>query len=237
MLLAAPQFSSFLDELSVNGLPASQSSQPQQQSQQQLPAVTKELNANRRAPEFQMPQNPLVGMVMVPNQGIDVSTVTMNNPGWNSGIDINFGNPSVFAVLEVPEGPVFDAEMLSGKSSNFVDFHSSASKEELPCLERPPVTSVAVEEPEAGVANPNVELDESDPAFALFVDSPAPAAPVESSGELFSGLPCEKASPTFHLVVEGESDGISISAMHRFESLCHSIEAAFQRVSLVTSHL
>ena len=228
MLLGSPHFSNFLNE--VEG-PQQQQQQQTQQPQQQQPqpnmqAMPKENNANR-AQEFQMQQNPQANMVMMPNQGMDPN-MAMNNAGWNSGIDMNFGNASVFAVMEVPEGPAFDAEVLSGKSSSFN--LPERSKNDAPIVDTP--TSDSTSQSDIGVANPDVEIDESDPAFALFVDSPAPAS---SGAEItFEGISNEKASQ-FELVVDNSE--VSDSAKSTFNALCQSIDAAFERVSAVTSHL
>lgn len=231
MLLSSPHFSNFMEEMNVNQGSSQQQSQaqpqPQQQQQQQAPpqqqpqpqpmAQPKESNAASQ--DFQMQQN---SVVMVPNQGMDMSAMGLNNGGWNSGIDMNFTNTPVFAVTEVPEGPALDAAALSGKSSGFMG--SFPSKDEAPVLERGPI-----EEPQevTGIENPDVELDESDPAFALFLDSPSQESSEKSSQ--FDGVQTDK----INLVVESDSR----SSADQFAQLCLSMEAAFQRVSTVTSHL
>ncbi|KAJ5994822.1 hypothetical protein N7481_001799 [Penicillium waksmanii] len=217
MLLGSPHFSSFLSDMPDAVAP---------QQPQQAP-VPKEAAAPRPQ-EFQMQQNPQTNMMMVPQQGMDAS-MAMNNGGWNSGIDMNFGNASVFAVLEVPEGPALDAEALSGKPSSPIDLSEGSSKNEVPALVRP---EQSTEKSDIGVANPDVEIDESDPAFALFLDSPPVA--ISSDVPAFDGVQSEKASQ-FELVVD--STEVSASAKSRFNSFCNNMEAAFQRVSSVTSHL
>lgn len=243
MLLSSPHFSSFMDEMNVNGLPQLQStskqqpqksqSQPQPQPQQQQPpqpsqppmqANVPEATPNQTPQDFQVQQN----MVMVSNHGMDMTGMGLNG-GWNSGIDINYANTPVFAVMEVPEGPALDAEILSGKSSSFVgSFLPESTKQEAPVLERAPQAEESKEEV-TGVENPEVEIDESDPAFALFVDSAKSRTHTE---EPFEGVRSEKA-PAFEIVVEGESKATA----GRFAQLCLSMEAAFERVSMVTSHL
>ena len=237
MLLSSPHFSNFMEEMNANQGSSQQQSQaqpqpqpqPQQQQQQQAPpqpqpqpqpqqmAQPKESNAAPQ--EFPMQQN---SVVMVPNQGMDMSAMGLNNGGWNSGIDMNFTNTPVFAVTDVPEGPALNAAALSGKSSSFMG--SLPSKDEVPVLERAPV-----EEPQevTGIENPDVELDESDPAFALFLDAPSQESSQESSQ--FDGVQTDK----INLVVESDSR----SNADQFAQLCLSMEAAFQRVSAVTSHL
>lgn len=253
MLLSSPHFSNFMDEMSVNGMPQpqatqqqSQQSQQQQSSQQQTPQppqpqptmsqppmqtnVPKDANPNQTSQEFQMQQNPQAGMVMVPNQGVDMSTMGLSNGGWNSGIDINYANTPVFAVTEVPEGPAIDTDILSGKSSSFV--LPEPTKNEVPTLERPQFAET--EFTATGVENPEVEIDESDPAFALFAsESPSTSPSRENVDESFEGIQTEKTAPAYELVVQSEAKANE----HRFSQLCLSMEAEFQRVSMVTSHL
>lgn len=234
MLLGSPHFSNFLNDMG-DTLPAQPQPQPQQAQQQQQPqqaapqpnlqSMAKDPNANR-GQEFQMQQNPQPNMVMVPNQGLDPSGMGMNNASWNSGIDMNYGNTPVFAVMEVPDGPALDAEILSGKSTTPFSIPES-SKSEPPVVNHPATDSS--NSSDIGVANPDVEIDESDPAFALFVDTP-----VLATSPTFEGISSEKATQ-FELVVDNSE--VSDSAKRTFNALCHSIEDAFERVSAVTSHL
>lgn len=183
-----------------------------------------------------IPQNPQVTMVMVPNQTMDVSAMSLNNGAWNTGIDMSYGNTPVFAVLEVPEGPVLDAEMLSGKSSTLFGTclpEVSSAKDEIPRIERPPNTEEQTNDSPVGVENPDFQIDESDPAFALFADSPARDSSSDSPVDFPCTIQSEKSTPAFGLVVENESK----AAADRFVALCNSMEAAFQRVSMMTSHL
>lgn len=252
MLLSSPHFSNFMDEMNVNGMPQPQATQQQPQAQaqpqpqQQQPSqpsqpqqamaqpsmqsnVPKESNPSATPQEFQMQQNSQAGMVMVPNQGMDMSTMSLNNGGWNSGIDMNFTNAAVFAVMELPEGPSLDTEAISGKSSSLLgNCLPQPSKDEVPAFECPPVAEESKES--MGIENPDVEIDESDPAFALFLDSPPSS---QETSEQFDGVKSEKASPIFELVVEGDSR----TSADRIAQLCLSMEAAFQRVSTATSHL
>lgn len=233
MLLGSPHFANFLNEMPDNTVPPqiqAQQQQPQQHHHHQQPqqaapqsnmqAIPKEAT---RQQEYQMQQNPQPGMVMAPNQGMDTSM--MNNAGWNSGIDMNYGNTSVFAVIDVPEGPALDFAALSGKSSG-----ASDGKDEAPVLDLPEC-QVSAQQSDVGVANPDVEIDESDPAFALFVDYPI--RPTACDNDVpFEGVQTDKAAPHFELVVDQTS-----ANQNRFNYLCSSMEAAFDRVSLFTSHL
>lgn len=228
MLLGSPHFANFLNDMpdTVSAqIQAPQQAQPQPQPQPRP-------QPQQAAPQPHMQQNPQVSMVMVPNQGIDASMV--NNAGWNSGIDMNYGNTPVFAVLEVPEGPALDLEGLSGKSFSPM-IPSETSKDELPSIGRPE-HETCPQQSDTGVVNPDFEIDESDPAFALFLDSPAPT-PSDDGDVPFDSVGNAKAAPYFELVTSQASTASTTAAQNRFNYLCASIEAAFERVSLLTSHL
>ncbi|KAL4893674.1 hypothetical protein BDV59DRAFT_176930 [Aspergillus ambiguus] len=249
MLLSSPHFSSFLEETNANGIPfnnpTQQTQQQAQQSQpqpQQHPAMSqpqmqssmpKEAPSAHPPQDFNAPQNSQVGMVMVPQQGLEVSTMGLNG-GWNSGIDMNYGNASVFAVLEVPEPPAIDTEFLSGKGSGLGSYlpETTRTKDEAPILDTPPVAEHCSSS-DIGVEDPEYEIDESDPAFALFMNSPTTPSTDASPSSTFDGLRSDKPAPVYELVVENESR----AAVGQLAQFCHDMEAAFQRVSLVTSHL
>lgn len=247
MLLSSPHFSSFLDDLSVSGasgVSGSNQSQPQAPQQHQQPPQmqtqqpmapqasmqaggTKDANPNPSPQEFPMQQTHEVGMVMVPNQGVDVPGMGVSNGGWNTGIDLNFANTPVFAVLDVPQGPAIDAEILSGKSSTVVDSYlpETTKDSSIPALDCPPVIEEHTTEPE----RVTIELDEPDPLFDGVPSVPSEEKPAPT----FDGVRPEKESPVFELVVESEAK----AAANRLKQLCHSMEESFQRISRVTSHL
>lgn len=244
MLLSSPNASQLLDDSNAHGLqqvaqPVQQQSQPQQQPQQpQQPTMVQPpmpSNIPKETPQdFTMQQNSQLSMVMVPQQGMDVPTMGMNSGGWNSGIDMNYANASVFAVTEVPEPPSVDTDLLTLKDSSLASILPQASSrgKEGPVLEALPEIEVS-KEGDAGVANPDVEIDESDPAFALFLDSPSAPVVNETPAPSFEGVRAEKDSPKYQLIVEGEAR----SAQNSLAAFCLSMEAAFQRVSSITSHL
>jgi len=177
-------------------------------------------------------------MVTVPEPRVDISAMDVH-PGWNSGIDLNFTNTPVFAVLDVPEGPALDTELLSGKALQMDFTPSDSAKEEIPCLDCPPVYEIPRVDPKAQTSSRHVESDTSDPALTLFLDTiPTPSkTPPEDLPRLLHSIVPDKSPNNLALVIKNESTDISESAVQRFEQLCSSMEAAFQRVSLVTSHL
>ena len=213
-LLSSHHFASFLNDASVNGLP------------QNIMQTTPQSQMQADSQDVQMPTPPNA-MPTVPEQNFDFAALDVNGPGWNSGIDMNY-NPSVFAVLEVPEPvlPEIDSSILSGKGSQPLLPLSGESKE-LPIIERPAPERVEYQ------ADPDVELDETDPSFALFLDQPKIFTPEPSR------VLSEKA-PRIDLVVRDENAGEppDISAVTaRFERLRASIEGPYQRVCRFTSHL
>lgn len=251
MLLSSPHFATFLNDMSLNGLPVSQSGQPSamqppQQQQQQAP---KDANPSHVSADIQM-QNHQVGMAMVPEQSTDFAGMDMNTPSWNTGIDMSYNNTPVFAVLDVPEGPHLDSAVLAGKSSNFVGpITSDETKEQMPSIERPPPVAA---DPVEKMGSIEVEIDESDPSLALFYDQPSRSTPSSTTTaptfeDTFGGITLEKLFARIDLVVDDDgsaeeggstgSTGVSTATMARFEQLCSSIEGAYQRVSLVTAHL
>ncbi|KAL4934533.1 bZIP transcription factor [Aspergillus undulatus] len=243
-LLASPQFSQFLDEMNVNGLPSAQTQLPHQsqpQSQQPQPPtmsqppvqqanLPKEPTPSNGQHEFQMQQqHSQMGMMMVPSQGIDVSTMNMNNGGWNTGIDVNFGNAPVFAVLEVPQPPILDTEALSGKPSSSSE---SFSSKDVPFLDYSPLAERSEQQIVMDAGDQDVVVNESDPVLALFADQPKQSVPEVVQGSSFDGIESGKAC-TFELVVENDST----AAANRLAYLCSSMEDAFQRITMLTAHL
>lgn len=176
---------------------------------------------------------------MMRTQPTNVVPTALDSVGWNTGIDLNFGNPTVFSVLDVPEPCLSPGDFLSGKGSGVSSSPLSDSKEDFLSLDHPTAAEAQKTEFGAGVMNPDVDIDESDPAFALFLDGPDASASRDSH-DMMTDPPFTrsmKADPAIELVVDGTSTNASAAAWYRFQSLCHSIEPAFQRISLLTSHL
>ena len=255
MLLSSSAFSNFLNDLSSNGLPAPTApvSEPSAAVQQALVPLkfNKDPNPNQvlhQQSEIEHHGNAHVGMALIPDSALDFSTLDLNNNGFPSNMDHGYNHAQVFSVMEVPQGPAvdrIDTAILSGKSSNFVGSFSSSEdcKYQAPNIERMAVIIEEADEDQAPTMScPEVEFDESDPAFALYMDAPLPAkrTPAGAQELLFGDLESEKVFARHDLVVEAESDDItsvSAAAMERFERLCSRLDAAFERIGNVTSHL
>ncbi|KAJ5490797.1 hypothetical protein N7539_002364 [Penicillium diatomitis] len=233
MLLGSPQFASFLNEMpdalgsssQPSQAPQSQHQPPQQQigSQPPVPA-TIPMEASTAAPQqFPLQQTPQVNMTMVPNQRVDPSMMASN--GWNSGIDMSYGNAHVFAVLDVPAGPEFDIETLCGKPLSL----GSSEKNEITMPDLPDIPDLdsLTEKSDASVFN---EASQS----GLFADSSDSMSPINFVNGIET--PAEKPDRTVELVMETSSQ-ITAVDKNRLRTLCQSMHAAFERVSSMTSHL
>jgi len=130
-----------------------------------------------------------VGMTMIPEMPVDLSSLNIGtSQNWNVP-QMGF-NTQVFAVTELPSGPAepLDFEALVGKTSEDVQDVEQVDQDKplVPVIESacPKVeTSVLEESPDVFV--PANDIDDNDPAFALFAASPAkspvPAEPVTES--------------------------------------------------------
>ena len=165
---------------------------------------------------------------------MDFAAADSINNNWNVGVDFGF-NPQVFSVTELPQGPAVDSidvGVLSGKSERCeMPEIFSEKKESVPAIETPP--SAIKEEPEF-VERDDVELDESDPAFALFADALTISKPSEPIYQIFGPIDFEKAVEHFEIVVDdtpSNHDGVvSASTMARFERLCTDLESTSEKL-------
>jgi hypothetical protein len=238
MLLSSPSFSNFLDHLSTNPTaaapapqlkiePQMQPQQPQSQPEQrQLPKDVNPYNS-----QFSSQQQ--IGMAMIPEQSVDFSMLSLDNDAFNF-------QPQVFVVDSLEMPTAIDAEVLSGKSSNFVEsFESDNEKIEVPVIERPIERSVA---PEASCFD---EEFEADPEFALFHSEPVVSQeePKEIDTEsfyqidIFGGIEAEKVLNRFELVDASEEETAAALAMARVQRIAASMESVVSRLELLTMDL
>ncbi|KAI9810092.1 MAG: hypothetical protein M1827_006703 [Pycnora praestabilis] len=256
MLLSSSAFSTFLDDLSASGVPSMTPSvrQPIASTKDVKPVTRKDANpyqASQQQVQDQSHGEPQIGMALVPDHTMDLSLLNLNNSNaWaNMGAGWNSNQPQVFSVLDVPEGPAIDeidVGMLSGKTSNFVGSNlcNQEGKNELPTVEPMPICKVeTTDKSSCPVQSPAIGLDESDPAFALFVDSPTSkgSTTVRCAEQMLTSSKPETTSNHIDLISnsEGNSDGeeLSTATMEKFEWMCNSVEAAFERIGRMTSHL
>ena len=256
MLLSSPAFSTFLNDLSNNAgpvinAPAASASHHTPAAQQQMqPKPRKDANPHQQNMQSRQQGNTQIGMALIPEQTVDFATFDPTSNAWAGNMDYGFNNAQVFSVMELPQEPhinSIDCGILSGKFSNSVGLYSSEdAKDSTPSIERMPIVE-KLSEAKSECVNPldDPEFDESDPAFALFVDSPSQPKPSYANEEyqVFGAIELEKAVARFDIIIEDGSDdssedgAVSPTVMARFERLCFSIEAASSRIAAITLHL
>jgi len=155
-------------------------------------------------------------MALIPETHIDYSTFQPSN-AWMSALPTN--DFQVFSVMELPETPVLDLGVLSGKSKS----SSSPSKPSkdiprLPDFVRP--APPATENSKAAQIDDSVELDQE--AFALYFDSSA------------SDLDQPSVSPdALSSKDEGDSEEDQLA---RLKELCSGLDEACRRLADYTPH-
>jgi hypothetical protein len=188
---------------------------------------------NQQFGGMSQPENTHVGMTLVPETQFDFSSLNIGNNNANWGSNNGFGfQPRVFAVHELPEGPVnpLDTEAMSGKGYSAIfnaedDSTVDEVKPDYPVIERP----VQSEQP----AFAAIEEDDEDD---LYASSPAPsvaAATPEIHEPLFTNT--EKALAHFNLVISDEAEEARLA--ERLERRIAAAEVVFQRMAALTSML
>ncbi|KAI0381620.1 hypothetical protein F5Y04DRAFT_280700 [Hypomontagnella monticulosa] len=237
MLLSSPSFSNFLDHLSANpaALPQQQQQQQPQPEQRQPESRQVPKDINPFAAGQQNHQQQQIGMVMMPEQTMDFSMLNLNADAFNY-------QPQVFAILETPEVPVIDTEVLSGKTSNFIgeSFSSDTEKTEVPVLESPVLSSVELE-PETSTESvsekttSNLDGDIYDDEEETTV-TPSKPAELDTDSlvavDIFGGIETEKAFARFELVDSSHEDPTAVVASKRIDRLVASLDNALARLDM-----
>ncbi|KAG7135087.1 BZIP-type transcription factor MBZ1 like protein [Verticillium longisporum] len=235
MLLTSPSFSTFLDHLSNNpqAIPQQPVQVPVKPEQRQSEKAQPHKDSNPYA--AQQSQQQQIGMAMIPEQNMDLSMLNLNNDSFNF-------QPQVYAVLETPEMPAtIDAEILSGKTSNFVGeaFESDDDKVELPMIESPKMNAAPAVFEKTPEPEQTYDDDfENDPEFALYHTTPASSAtaPVEldtdglSHIDLFGGIESEKVLARYELVDATEEEETSLVAIARVQRISAGLEPVLARL-------
>ena len=263
MLLSSPAFSTFLNDLSANGgatapsnaAPLQQAPVPSNATPPIQPNTRKDANPHQQVQPTQSENDVQVGMMMMPETTMDYSAFSPTNNGWGTNMDFGNFNAQVFSVLELPQGPAvdhIDSEHLSGKTSMFSDaFSFTSSKKDVPVIEE---EMPSIPSQEAAIletyepSDDDEAFDESDPAFALYADAPAPSKPASSdadSYQVFGSIDLEKAFARIDLVDDSELPSseasqdafVSSVTMARFHRICSSMDLAAARIEAWTAHL
>lgn len=251
MLLSSPAFSTFLSDLSGNGvtLPPTVQKSSSTVKAGQSSATRKDVNPHQVAKQHIESRQDVaqIGMALIPETTLDYGTLESTSNGWAEGnMDFSLYEAQVFTVMELPQGPAvdqLDSGILSGKSSYSASSHMTDDepKQELPIVECMPVLEKVECDNEPEICRDDVEFDESDPAFALFADCPSRVTSLAPATDmtLFGSIEPEKAFGRVELVLEEQVDGyseISAGTMEKFERICSSLEAASIRIAALIPH-
>lgn len=253
MLLSSPAFSTFLSDLSGNGVapPSSsgQKSQPSPVKAGPTSVTRKDVNPHQAINQQVESRQDVaqIGMTLIPETTLDYGALESTSNAWAEGtMDFGLYDAQVFTITDLPQGPAVDQispGILSSKSTYSATSYipSDDPKRELPMVERMPIVEKdeSVQESERG--RDDIEFDESDPAFALFANCPSRVASIGPSAEpaLFGSIEPDKAFSRLELVIEEQLDGlgeISTATMETFERLCSRLEIASSRIATLIPH-
>ncbi|KAJ4360351.1 uncharacterized protein N0V89_000913 [Didymosphaeria variabile] len=240
-LLRHQAFTPFLEELSRDESLETKPAMPTLSgSTTPTPAPVRKDVSAYQSQQFGAMSQPQVGMTLVPETPLDMSMLNLNSNGWamnNGSSSFNYQQPQVFAVTQLPAGPShpLDMDVLSGKgySSIFAaedDASAEQAKPDYPVVER----AMPSEKPAP------VEAEDEDPEFDLYNSAPASKSAVvipsiENHESLFGDVSSEKVFAHFQLQISDEvADELK---MARFQRQCARMEAVFDRVAALTSHL
>ncbi|KAK8152874.1 hypothetical protein BKA80DRAFT_285400 [Phyllosticta citrichinensis] len=224
-LLRHQAFVPFLEELSrdpaLNAptkMPAAPATQaPAQQNFNTAPPMIKESSHESSSQ---------MGMSMIPEQSAMSYDMNNNNVNYFPGSGFNFNQPQIYAVLELPEGPTnpFDLEGLCGKgSSSIFSPVEDTVKADYPVIERPEIVS---EKPVANEPAEVEEVDDGNPDFALYYNSPTPSS-VSNTESLFGHIAPEKAFARIEVTLNNETPE---QQQQRFERATAKLDAVCERV-------
>lgn len=218
MLLSSPAFTGFLQELNQSGLPDTSRQQPRQERAQPQPQpARKDVNPHDAARQLHS-QQPQVGMALVPEPNVDLSLYDI--PSWSSTIPTT--EYHVFAVTEVPQGPLLDMEPCTGKAEKPTVLSSTLAKM-LPSI---PELPEQVKETARGQM---AQATESGSIAAV------PTAPVTACSPTFN-RPLSAAAPVldskpgldFHLIKSGADVS---GAWEQLMAMCAEMEVTAKRLA------
>lgn len=245
MLLSSDAFSGFLQEFAESGKGTQELASVMPTTQPELVKTEPLQPAPRK--DVNLPHDVLQEGQLEHDAGVQVEMTLMPDPPpiYARGDLMNLNNWGdfdlrVYTITDLPEGPALDHGnfgMLSGKPLNGAVPHPVGdSKAEVPVVECMPAprTVDPVLDPEN--VNDPIDFDETDPAFALFVDAPSNSVrPAMNPSEMFGTIELEKVFSRLELVVgdvgsEGSME-ISESTKEKFERLCSSLEDSSALIS------
>ncbi|KAL9130570.1 MAG: hypothetical protein Q9217_001283 [Psora testacea] len=254
MLLSSPHFSNFLNALSASGgsmpdLSHTASTQQQQQSMNQQQASRKDVDPNTHEARRQTQNNMNVGLAMIPESPYEHDVAESTTQSWipSAAMETGLYDAQVYAVTSLPEEPVIDGPLLSGKST-IEPLSSFGTKDEAPVIERMP--EAAPKDLPTLTDSQSIEddgFDESDPALELYADRPTTSisastaqSKVDAEDHLFGDIALEKAFGRLELTVSDDILGngeVSGAILEKFLRISSRMETLGARVEAATAHL
>ncbi len=243
MLLSSQAFSGFLSELSGTAPSSSASDllQPQPQPKSQL-QLRKDINPHQVPRQLQnqkQQQQQQIGMATIPERPADFSLADniTSASSWNTTIGLN--NFPVYSLTEVPAGPAFDIESLSGKADTRRLFHAQeTTKIDMPTFEHAPFLLYAEELGQSSCPihrNADVGLDET--SFPLY-SKPSLSRSEASTRMVFAAhCPANPKQVGFHFDLHSHICETEAAVTSRLELMCSRLDGLSARIAAVTSHL
>ncbi|KAL8711228.1 MAG: hypothetical protein Q9220_004373 [cf. Caloplaca sp. 1 TL-2023] len=253
MLLAAPAFNTFLDDmnktedqssLSLAGL---QQETPAPKVEDSEPIPAKDVSPHQPSLQRENSRGDAqIGMALMPES---YQNFNATHTSWADNMDFGLYDAQVYAVTSLPEYPIIDqsdASLLSGKPTSCLgSLLSDTAKSDSPSIEPMPMLAEQRREQTADVSRLEVDHPlntEDDLNLALFDDAPhSPKAEVvAAAGSIFGYIQSEKVFERIELTVTNHQPvdaEVSEETMETFLRFCAVMEAPSQRIASVTSHL
>jgi len=229
-LISHPAFMPFMQELSRD--PALAESLARVSNG---PPATTATDAPKEIPQFNQNSDVIVGMTLIPEMPVDLSSLNIGSNQWQlpQGIE-SYQTPQVFAVTEVSPAAAepLDIAALSGKDN--CEVVESVISQYLDTAEqKPSFPEMTVTQAKETESADNV-YDENDPCETLFAAPSSSNTKTEQPEErIFGELPTEKAFARYELVEVSEidEDVFESELMSRFAR----VEASFRNLQRLTS--
>ncbi|KAL8950298.1 MAG: hypothetical protein Q9222_003664 [Ikaeria aurantiellina] len=253
MLLEAPAFQTFLNDVSKTDNQSSMSLVGVQQEtsgpklEEPEPTPAKDVSPHQPALQRESSQGGAqVGMALLPEPYQNFNAAST---GWTETMDFGLYDAQVYAVTSLPECPIldqFETGLMPGKSSSFLgSFLGDAAKHYSPSIE--PMPALIDRNQEQMVDVSSLQVHDAQPAdddlnLALYDDTPHPRKPeaAPAADSIFGRIQPQKAFERIELTVTNnqlQNYGISEATMEKFLRFCAVMEEPSRRIAAITSHL
>ena len=254
MLLSSSHFSNFLNELSATDRSMSQGLAPQQQKRQpqnNQEAPRKDINPSQYQPHGQSQNSVHVGLAIIPESSYEHAAAESTNHGWapSNTIDNGLYDTQVYAVTSLPEEPVIDVPLFSGKLTIEPFSSLGTMKDDTPIIESLPEAARKDTPMKSKTHHTECELDSdySEPFFALYADQPPSSTPTPAAcsgsdleNRIFGEIALEKAFNRIDIIISDDTTQngeVGAATLEKFERIKSRMQSLGARVEAVTAHL